>query len=329
MQVQREVFLLLEANEEHASAYAGSQLARVFALLLLVSLIAGVGLFIFATVLSARIRRLANDAQQAISPDGRVGALAGSEASDEIGDLSRKLSALLSRSAQYTQYLEALSARLSHELRTPLSVVSTSLENIEKADLDEQSQVLIARAEGGASQLSRIIKALVDATRLEQSVQNTKPERIDLARWLPDCLAVYQQIHPHCKFVLRPQSIPELEVNIAPDLLRQALDKLVENAVSFSTDHVVVLQLLHDESRTATPQAVFTIANRGPAIAERESRQLFDPMVSQREVHNNEDRLHLGLGLYMVRLIAEASQGAVFARNQGGWVVFGMTLPIR
>ena len=319
-------FLLLEANEEHVSAYAGSQLARVFALLMLVTLIAGGGLFAFATVLSARIRRLAHDTEQAIGSDGRVAALAGSESRDEIGDLSRKLSTLLSRSAQYTQYLEALSGRLSHELRTPLSVVSTSLENIDKADLDEQSQMLVTRAEGGASQLRRIIKALVDATRLEQSVQNTQAETVYLKEWLPECQAVYQQVYPECVFVLRPETLPGLKVRIAPQLLRQAMDKLVENAVSFSTDRVVMLQLSQDTG-TTTARAVISVANRGPAIERRGSGKLFDPLVSQREANDDDDSLHLGLGLYMVRLIAEASQGETFVRNERGWVVFGVSLP--
>ncbi len=318
-------YLLVEANEEHASAYAGSQLARLFSLLLLVSVVAGCGLLAFAMVLSSRIRQLSYQAQQAVSADGRVMGLKGGDARDEIGDLSRKLSALLARSAQYTQYLEALSSRLSHELRTPLSVVRTSLENLDRHKLDDESEVLIQRATGGADQLGRIIKALVDSARLEQSVQGASSEKIDLTHWLTACSSTYQQIYPEVNFVVHCEKTAKLHVNVSPDLLQQAMDKLVDNAVSFTENGSIRLQLTVSKS-DARPHVMLGVANRGSAIDEAVSAQFFDPLVSYRDA--GDDELHLGLGLYLVRLIAQGAGGQPFARNQSGWVVFGLSLPL-
>ena len=318
-------YLLLEANEEHASAYAGSQLARLFSLLLLVSLLAGLVLLVFAMVLSTRIRRLSHDAQQAVTADGRVTGLAGSDAKDEIGDLSRKLESLLSRSAQYTDYLEALSGRLSHELRTPLSVVRSSLENLEPEKLDAQSRLLIDRAEGGADQLGKIIKALVDSTRLEQTIQAAQPESVNLVEWLQACHEVYQQIYPDNSFLLQPDTLPRAVVDISPELLQQAMDKLVDNAVSFSGDRTILLQM-HVEHSTMPPVVTLSVGNHGPQINESEAVHWFDPLVSHRQSSSSE--LHMGLGLYMVRLIAQSAGGNTFARNQSEWVVFGLSLPL-
>ena len=318
-------YLLLEANEEHASAYAGSQLARLFSLLLLVSLVAGLALLVFAMVLSSRIRRLSHAAQQAVTADGRVTGLAGSDAKDEIGDLSRKLESLLSRSAQYTDYLEALSGRLSHELRTPLSVVRSSLENLEPEKLDEQSRLLIDRAEGGADQLGKIIKALVDSTRLEQTVQAAQAESIDLAEWLRGCYEIYQQIYPQNNFLLLPDNLPRTIVSVSPELLQQAMDKLVDNAVSFASDMTIKLQMRVEHSMT--PSVVtLSVGNHGPKISESDAVHWFNPLVSHRQTSSSE--LHMGLGLYMVRLIAQSAGGKTFARNQSGWVVFGLSLPL-
>ena len=318
-------YLLLEANEEHTSAYAGSQLARLFSLLLLVSLVAGLGLLVFAMVLSSRIRRLSHEAQQAVTADGRVTGFAGSDAKDEIGDLSRKLESLLSRSAQYTDYLEALSGRLSHELRTPLSVVRSSLENLEPEKLDEQSRLLIDRAEGGADQLGKIIKALVDSTRLEQTVQAAQAESVDLAEWLRACHDIYQQIYPNNSFLLQPDTLPCAIVSLSSELLQQALDKLVDNAVSFASDRTIMLQM-HVEHAMTPPVVTLAVANRGPEISESDAVHWFDPLITHRQTSSSE--LHLGLGLYMVRLIAQSAGGKTFARNQSGWVVFGLSLPL-
>lgn len=327
----RRGYLLIEANEEHSSAYAGSQVAQLFSLLLLVSLLAGSGLLVFATVLSARIRRLSRQAQQAIAADGRVRGLPGSDARDEIGELSRKLSVLLSRSAAYTQYLEALSGRLSHELRTPLSVVRTSIENLDRESLDTQSRMLIDRASGGAEQLKSIIQALVESTRLEQTVQLAQMHSVNLLEWLEGSLLRYQQVHSDYEFVLSVSAPQSMSVNASPELLQQAFDKLVENAVGFAVDKRVVLHMSLDEADSALKghdrQVVLAVENRGSPIDEAALEQLFDPMYSNRSHVSND--LHLGLGLYIVRMIAEAHEGMVFAENRDSRVFVGIKLPLK
>jgi len=324
----RRGYLLYEANEEHASAYAGSEMARLFSLLLLVSLLAGTGLLVFAFVLSSRIRRLSRQAQQAISADGRVQGLPGSDAQDEIGDLSRKLSSLLSRSAAYTQYLEALASRLSHELRTPLSVVRTSLENIDRGVLDEQSQQLIDRASGGADHLSSIIKALVESTRLEQSVQLADRQSINLNDWLAGSLVRYEQVYPLATFSLGSLPNAPVIVTASPELLQQAYDKMVDNAVSFAAEMPIVLSLTVEDS-TPVPSVALSVGNKGEAVSDSDTAHWFDPMYSERSAGSSD--LHLGLGLYVVKMIAEAHGGGVFTRNHltsngQNWIQVGMSL---
>lgn len=326
----RRGYLLFEANEEHASAYAGSEMARLYSLLLLVSLLAGSGLLIFAFVLSSRIRSLSQEAQHAIAEDGRVHGLPGSDAQDEIGDLSRKLSTLLARSAAYTQYLEALASRLSHELRTPLSVVRTSLENLDRGQLDAQSLQLVDRASDGADHLGSIIKALVESTRLEQSVQLADKQSINLVEWISGSLQRYRQIYPETD--LRLSSVPSSAVNVtaSPELLQQAFDKLVDNAVGFSETGPVVLHLT--TAKQALPyHASLGVANLGGLVPVDVMAQWFDPMFSDRQLDARE--LHLGLGLYIVKMITESHGGSVFARNQRttdrqNWIHVGLRLPI-
>jgi len=331
-----DAYLLYESNEEHASAYAGSQLARLFSLLLFVSLLTGVGLLIFATSLSLRIRRLSHQAQRAVSEDGRVFGLSGSDARDEIGDLSRNLSSLLARSAAYTDYLEALSSRLSHELRTPLSVVKTSIENLDRNQLDLESQTLIDRASGGADQLGAIIRALVESTRLEQTVQRAEMSAVGMQAWVDGSLSRYQQVYPSIRFAtvaaifeLDEASlrlpVPAVSIMASPELLQQALDKLIDNAVDFSSDGDIriVVSLGGTDSE---PQLTLAVANRGEAIDPARLTQFFDPMYSERT--SDSSTMHLGLGLYIVRMIAEAHGGVPIAQNQSPWVMIGMRLPV-
>ena len=70
-----------------------------------------------------------------------------------------------------------------------------------------------------------------------------------------------------------------------------------------------------------------TVANRGPVLPEQSEKSLFDSMVSHRGPQN---RLHFGLGLYVVRIIAEYHGGYVRAMNltDGSGVAIVVQLPI-
>jgi signal transduction histidine kinase len=100
-------------------------------------------------------------------------------------------------------------------------------------------------------------------------------------------------------------------LNGAPDLFAQMLDKLAANAADFAapgTPISVTLQRVGDE-------AVLQFSNSGPPLPPEIAERLFDSMVSARKSATANDNPHLGLGLYIVRLIAEFHGGRVSARN--------------
>ena len=103
------------------------------------------GLLGYASLLSWRIGTLSRAATNAIGEDGLIrNSFPRSNASDEIGELSRHYADLLDRLREYNDYLRTLSRKLSHELRTPIAVIQTSLENMEQAaDKDTQSRVYL------------------------------------------------------------------------------------------------------------------------------------------------------------------------------------------
>ena len=61
--------------------------------------------------------------------------------------------------------------------------------------------------------------------------------------------------------------------------------------------------------------AVHCISNSGPGLPETMSEKLFDPMISMRDASASEDS-HLGLGLYVARLIAEFHGGSISLKNR-------------
>jgi two-component system, OmpR family, sensor histidine kinase ChvG len=276
-------------------------------------------LITYATRLSVRIRRLRDEAESAIDARGRITRLAaGSEAADEIGDLSRSFSAVLGRLAQHHTYLESMAGRLSHELRTPIAVVRSSLENLKLAPdvadarhpASPEARRYIERAEEGLQRLSRILDRMIEASRLEQSLAVAERERYDLVPVVRGCVEGYRLAYPQARFALElpPHST---EVQGAADLAAQLLDKLVENAVDFSSGAEPVRVALDNGDGAA----VLTVANKGPLLPAGTRARLFESMISVREGRNAAGAPHLGLGLYVARLIAEFHGGSILAAN--------------
>ena len=94
------------------------------------------------------------------------------------------------------------------------------------------------------------------------------------------------------------------------------LDKLAENAVDFAAAGTAIRVFLGPDGR-------LRIENQGPPLPDAIRDSLFDSMVSLRSERTG-GAPHLGLGLYIARLIAEFHGGALRAENLsgGGGVAF-------
>lgn len=290
--------------------------------------IAAVVLLTFATRLSLRVRHLRDAAEASIGPDGRVQDVTfPADVHDELGDLARSFRAMLERLTQYNRYLETMAGKLSHELRTPVTVVRSSLENMEGARNADERHIFTQRAREGIERLSGLLARMSEATRLEQALRTEVRSRFDLAQVIAGCVEGYRYAHPTQLIELSVQrQIPgqKLIIDGSPDLIAQLLDKLLANAQDFCLAGSTINVRLDADST----QVTLSVTNLGPLLPEAMAGQLFDSMVSVRDVRSEQP--HLGLGLYIVRLIAEFHDGYARAANRpdAAGVVFSVILPL-
>jgi dedicated sortase system histidine kinase len=305
-------------------------LANLFNKTLLVTFFGALALLLFATRISVRLRRLRDEAARAIDAHGRVvGSLSASRAGDEIGDLARDFSAMMERLREYNHYLEQLARRLSHELRTPITVVRSSLDAMELDDRSQDPEPYLRRARDGLRRLDTIISRMSEATRLEHALEDAEPERFDLAEVMAASVESYRSAWPQEAFRYSSPSQP-CPILGMPDLVVQMLDKLVGNAIDFRAPGTAIdvgIERSGDD-------IVLAICNQGPPLPAEMSDKLFQSMVSIRDGkgdYKGPEDLHLGLGLYIVRLIAEAhgAQARAFNRADGGGVCMQVTFSAR
>ena len=302
--------VVVEETTSGSQSITFAALESLLAMTLVVLLVGFGALLIFAWRLAFRIRVLQREAETAIDAQGRIrGKISGSTANDEIGALSLSLEAILLRLSQYNHYLEQMAARLSHELRTPVAVVRSSLDNLRASEVPDTARIYIARADEGVQRLSSLISRMAEATQLEGMLAGAEKEYCDLAELVAGCVDGYRLAFPATSFTfLRPEA--PIGRAVIADAIAQMLDKLVQNAVDFAQPGSPVAILLVESANIVHIQ----VENKGKTLSPDITASLFSSMVSSRR-NGTENGGHLGLGLYIVRLIAEFHNGAVSAIN--------------
>ena len=315
--------VVLETRSEGLLLMTNRALGRFSLVALLLVVILAAGLWLFASRLSRRVQKLSAAVSRAMDDAGQVPDLPLTTSGDEVGELARNTEKLLRAVAEYTTYLQKLAGRLSHELKTPIAITRSSLENLASQDLDPVSKQYLERAQEGLDRQAAIVSAMSEAQRLEGSVRTADWEVINIGDMLGHSVDGYRSVHPSrtIKLVL-PES--SCELRCAPDLIAQAMDKLVDNAISLSAEDCELSISLRREEE----HCLICVANSGTRLPGILHDQLFDSLVSLRDKRVSGQ--NLGLGLHIVKLVAEAHGGSVSARNlpDDEGVEFTMRLPL-
>jgi signal transduction histidine kinase len=156
---------------------------------------------------------------------------------------------------------------------------------------------------------------------MERAIAAAEPEDFDLAAVVRGCVESYRPLVAPRRLDAELPDDP-VPMHGAPELIAQALDKLVDNARGFAPENGwirITLTAANDGARIA-------VANSGPPLPPAMQDRLFDSLVSVRDAGVRGDAPHLGLGLFVVRLIAQAHRGSASARNIGDGVEFVLEL---
>ena len=317
--------VIVEQNIDDILRFQRSALEQVLLLSLLSLFAIFLALIAFAGRLAWRIRNLRQEAASAIDVRGRLrrgGLLSEMNAGDEIGDLARSVSNMLEKLKQHNGFLENMPRTLRHEINNPLNTLSTSLQNLAEEHPDIDSSKYLESAKRGVNRIGSIVQNLADAANLEEALEAEELEEIDLNELLASYVANCGSTHSNVIFQYHGSAMPARAL-VSDFRIEQMLDKLVDNAVDFHRAETPIRVQL--ECYGDLVQIV--VANRGAALPEAKLQTIFDSMVSHRGPDN---RLHFGLGLHVVRIIAEHHGGTVMAINleDRSGVAFVIRLPL-
>ncbi|MBN2606824.1 MAG: sensor histidine kinase [Thiotrichales bacterium] len=288
------------------------------------------GAVLYIASLSKRIARLDYDVRNTFDAHGKVNKLNFPDILpryyyDEISDLRHHIHDMLSQLSAYERYLKQLPKALRHELHNPMNRLSMSLSLLEQ-DIDHKQ---VRYSKHALEQLKQIISSLSEANSIEESLSMQEPEPFYISEMLTHYLENVIALNPDHRFNIQINMPSETQVIGDGFMLEQLMDKLISNAKDFDNgkEPITISATLNAQN-----EVEILVQNTGKALPQSIEKQIFDGMTSIRET-NADNQAHLGLGLYIVKLITDFHNGKAEAfnyldlGNQPIGVVIKITLP--
>ena len=287
-------------------------------------LLGSVALTLFASRLSSRIRRLRDDAEAAIDANGpRAAARSQVRRAATRSATCRAVSRACLRGCPTTRptrrrwraACRTSCARRSRSCARRSTTCSTSRSRPTPA-------IYIERAQGGSQRLSAILTRMTEATRLEQALPEADARALRPRRRSspPASTATGPRI-PTCRF--------DCAVADGSDVRRRRARPGRADARQARRQRRRVRQRRpgRDRGGARRRRRSDVGVQRRAAAACGDAGRLFDSMVSVRPKGGD---AHLGLGLYVVRLIAEFHGGSIDVANRsdGSGVVVSVRIPL-
>ena len=263
--------------------------------------------------LSGTTERMAEGDFTARAPDtGRT--------ASELGRLARSFNHMADQVEGTVCTLRRFVSDAAHEIHTPLTALRTNLELAgEESDAASQA-VFLKRALDQVQRLQQLTDELLQLSRIEAGGQPSRPP-VDLARLMQQ-MAEAQAAHAEQMGLELTLAVPAIPVVVAgPEgELASVLDNLVDNAVKFTPEGGTVAVALDVEPGWA----VVEVCDDGIGIPAEDLPQLFSRFHRGR---NASAYPGSGLGLAMVKAVAESHGGTVNARNGERGACFCVKLP--
>ena len=242
------------------------------------------------------------------SADGRPEMLFG--LGIDVTERQRNIEALREADRRKDEFL----ATLAHELRNPLAPISSGLHILRTAGTNEQvANTAREIMERQVAQMVRLVDDLLDVARITTGKVELRPELIDLADAVKDAV---ETSRPLLESNGQPLAVdlPATPVHVNADRTRlaQVFANLLNNSAKFSDRGQPISIALTREA----DQAVVRVRDVGAGIPREALPNIFD-MFRQAEGDLNRTKGGLGIGLSLVKRIAEMHHGSVEARSEG------------
>ncbi len=212
----------------------------------------------------------------------------------------------------------------SHEMRTPVASIEGYLGlalNPAIATIDDKAREYLSKAHDGAKHLGRLFQDLLDVTKADDGRLSNKPQVVNMVEFVGTITEGLRQkaIEKKLHLIYKPQVSepggtrnlePVFFVNVDNDHLREVVSNLIDNAIKYTPEGTVIVDVRGDDSRV-----VVSIQDSGIGIPAEDIPHLFQKFY---RVDNSDTREigGTGLGLYLCRRLVETMGGRIWVNSE-------------
>jgi signal transduction histidine kinase len=213
----------------------------------------------------------------------------------DVRDAAHAFNAMTDEVSRTLDSQRQLLSAVGHDLRTPITAMRISLEFVE----DEEVRYGLQK---NLDELQELTEAVLSAAR---GTGGEVKRNVDLSALLESICADLDDLGEPVSCDVREEPSPLI---CRPNEIRRAVRNLVENAVAYGRRASVSLS-------QSDASYEITVEDDGPGIPETEHARVFEPFV-RLESSRNADTGGTGLGLTLVKAIAEGHGGGVTLENR-------------
>ena len=253
--------------------------------------------------------------------DAAVARSSAERAREEVIKLERKARSAAERANRSKDEFVAM---LGHELRNPLGAISNALHLLEVADADpthrDKTHRIIRRQ---LDHLTYLVDDLLDVSRVVRGKIRLNREDVDVAVLVGDCVATLRA-GDHLNAHDVQMDLSPAWCHVDPDRVAQLVNNILGNALKYTPEGGAISVSVAREGSAA----VIEVRDSGVGIAPELLPHVFD-LFTQEERARARSEGGLGIGLTLVRTIAELHGGDVTATSEGSGkgAVFRVELP--
>ena len=220
-------------------------------------------------------------------------------------------------------------SNLSHELRTPLSGIRGAIESTLETSVDNDARYLLEMALNSSIQLEQIFTDLIEIVKISNEKVQIQACEFNPSTLLDEVTHLFRVAAEKKKLVFSnyKNHLPETLFS-DPKMMRQILDKLVDNAIKFTPSGKVIIGADYLKTAKNHGTLILSVTDTGMGIDEETQKNIYE-MFFQKDLSLTKEFRGLGLGLPIVYSFVEKMNGKIILESsEGKGTTFTVRLPI-
>ncbi len=246
---------------------------------------------------------------------------------DEIADLTRAFNLMSDKLRQLDEMRMQMMSEISHEMRTPLQVIKAGCYSIMHArngpELTDRQKDAVGMIHQSTNRINQFVNLFLDVAKMEAGLMKFKFEESSLVDLLSPLVQEAQLIAQtrQIKVKFDASEIPQLLLD--KERMTQVISNLLSNALKYTPENGTINVLVKKETECAQASkngkgcVRIDVQDSGVGIPEADLKRLFDKFYQAKNSPLTNEK-GSGLGLALVKHVAEAHGGSVSVESQVG-----------